>query len=101
MYHHQRRPESSFAARAPRATESKIVDIMTLQVLAEGHDTRGAVEVLCGVRSIVDVYVDFWVATPGRWRLLTIDEQRLLWSYRDREPVKAATDAPLMESASA
>lgn len=67
--------------RRPRAF--KIVDIMTRQVLAEDASARDAIDVLNGVRSIVDVNVYVWEPKAERWRLLTFDEQRLVWSRRD------------------
>jgi hypothetical protein len=35
------------------------------------------------VQSIVDVTVYVLEPDEGKWRLLTFDEQRLLWSLRD------------------
>lgn len=62
----------------------KIVDRMTRQVLAENADARDAVRALEDVRSIVDVSMFVWEPISGRWRLLTFEEDRLLWSYRGR-----------------
>ncbi len=62
----------------------KVVDLMTRQTLADDADARDAVRVLEGVRSIVDVSMFVWEPEPERWRLLTFDEGRLLWSYRGR-----------------
>jgi hypothetical protein len=74
-----REPKSA-EPRAPRAF--KIVDIVTQEVLAEDAPAREAVAVLSGVRSIVDVRVYVWEPKPERWRLLTLDEQRLMWDRR-------------------
>lgn len=43
---------------------------------------REAVDALGAVRSIVDVTVYVREPESGAWRLLTFDEQRLLWSHR-------------------
>jgi hypothetical protein len=60
----------------------KVVDVMTRQVLAEGVDARGAVQVLENTRSIVDVSVYVWEDKSGKWRRLTLGEQRKLWELR-------------------
>jgi hypothetical protein len=66
--------------REPRAF--KIVDVVTHEVLAEDAPAREAVAVLGDARSIVDVHVYVWEPQADRWRLLTLDEQRLLWDRR-------------------
>jgi hypothetical protein len=60
----------------------KVVDIATRQVLTEGAQARAVIEVLNGVRSIVDVNVYVWQPKAAKWRLLTFDERRLLWDSR-------------------
>ena len=71
--------------RAPR--RFKIVEVVSQQVLAEGVPAREALSVLNDVRSIVDVRMFVWQPKEERWRLLTLDEQRLLWDRRDVAPV--------------
>jgi hypothetical protein len=66
--------------RAPR--RFRIVDVVSQAVLADDVPTREAVEALGGVRSNVDVHVFVWEPKGERWRLLTLDEQRLLWDRR-------------------
>jgi hypothetical protein len=66
--------------RAPR--RFRIVDVATRQVLADDAPASEALEALGGVRSNVDVHVSVWEPKGERWRLLTIDEQRLLWDRR-------------------
>ena len=68
--------------RAPR--RFKVVDVETREVLAEDVDARSTVEVLKPLRSIVDVNVWVWQSERERWRMLTLDELRALWAYRDR-----------------
>jgi hypothetical protein len=66
--------------RAPR--RFRIVDVVSQEVLAEHAPARTALDVLGGVRSVVDVRVFVWEPKGERWRLLTLDEQRLLWDRR-------------------
>ena len=69
----------------------KVIDIRSREVLAEHASARGTLEVLNGVRSIVDVNVYVWLPATEKWRLLTFDEQRLLWSRREPAPAPAST----------
>jgi hypothetical protein len=64
----------------------KVLDIRSSQVLAEGTDTRATIELLEDVRSVLDVRIYVWMQRAGRWRLLTLDEQRALWRFRGRAP---------------
>jgi hypothetical protein len=68
----------------PRAPYSfKIIDVVSRQLLADGVPAREAVAVLDDVRSIIDVHVYVWEPDSERWRMLTLDEQRLLWDRRE------------------
>lgn len=78
---HVPRPAGPPAPKPPRAF--KVVDLVSRQVLTEGADTRATVDVLKNVRSIVDVAVYAWQPAREKWRLLGIDELRLLWRYRE------------------
>jgi hypothetical protein len=71
-------PKPEPAAPRPRR-KFKLVDVMTRQTLLEGAGAREAVDVLKGIRSIVDVNVYVWQSERERWRLLTLAEQRSLW----------------------
>jgi hypothetical protein len=62
----------------------KVVDAMTRQVLADGESTRATVELLEGLRSVVDVSVFVWDEQAQRWRLLTFGERKALWDLRGR-----------------
>jgi hypothetical protein len=66
--------------RAPR--RFRIVDVVSQAVLADDAPAREALAALGDVRSIVDVHVFVWEPKAERWRLLTLDEQRLLWDRR-------------------
>jgi hypothetical protein len=70
---------------APKPARTfKVMDVVSRQVLAEGTDTRRTVDVLKSVRSIVDVQVYVWQSARETWRMLGLDEVRLLWAHRDR-----------------
>jgi hypothetical protein len=73
----ERRPAPAPEPRAPH--RFKVVDVMTREVLAEGADARVTAELLRTVRSVVDVNVSVWEPKPGKWRLLTLGEQKALW----------------------
>lgn len=60
----------------------KVLDIRSSRLLAEGIDARATVDLLEEVGSIVDVRIYVWMQAAGRWRLLTFDEQRVLWRFR-------------------
>jgi hypothetical protein len=78
------------AAEAPRAPRRfKVVDVLTREVLADGADARATVELLQGVRSMVDVTIRVWEPAQERWRLLSFDEARVLWDCRGRLPEQA------------
>jgi hypothetical protein len=77
-----RRPKAEPAPEPRRPRSFKIVDVVTREVLTEGSDARTAIEILNGVRSIVDVHVYVWQPTTEKWRLLTFEERRLLWDSR-------------------
>lgn len=70
---------------APREPHRfKVIDLMTREVLAEDVDARTTVDVLAGVRSIVDVNLYVWRPDRGDWRLLPLEDKRALWEFRSR-----------------
>jgi hypothetical protein len=92
-----RDPAASAAADAVEAQDLarsplrfRVVDVMTSRVLGEDVDAAAAVELLEGLRFIVDARI--YVRPPGtkRWRLLGTDERRVLWGFRGRSPRSAA-----------
>ena len=85
-----RPPKRPPPAEPRRPRMFKVVDIRSREVLAEDVTARATVNVLNGVRSIVDVNVFVWTPATAKWRLLTFDEQRLLWNHRDPAPTTAA-----------
>jgi hypothetical protein len=68
--------------RRPRAF--KIVDVTTGAVRGEDLDTRAALDVLDEVPSVVDVRIYIRDPETDDWVLLTLGEQKALWSYRRR-----------------
>ena len=72
----------------------KVVDVMSARVLAEGIGARATVDLLEGMRSVTDVRIFLWVEATGRWRLLTLAEQKALWGFRRRLPTAAAQPQP-------
>ena len=79
-------PKAPAPAQPRRARTFKVIDVRSREVLAEDATARATIQVLNAVRSIVDVNVYVWMPATDRWRLLTFDEQRLLWSHRDPAP---------------
>jgi len=78
----QPRPEKPPEPRKRR--RFKVVDVMTGAVKAEDASTRATVDLLKDVRSDADVRISVWSEAAGRWRLLSLAEQRRLWELRDR-----------------
>jgi len=78
-----RRREQPARQPQPASTPTfKVVDVMSAAVVAEGVDARGAVDALAGMRSVHYARVYVRVEASGRWRLLTLAEQRSLWNMR-------------------
>jgi hypothetical protein len=84
-----RPPKATPAVEPRRPRRFKVVDIRSREVLAEDATARATIQVLNGVRSIVDVNVYIWTPATEKWRLLTFHEQRLLWSHREPAPTTA------------
>jgi hypothetical protein len=82
-------PEAEMA-QAPAPLEFKVVDVMSANLLAEGIDARATVALLEEVRSVLDVRMFVWIADPGRWRLLSLDEQKAMWRFRGQASDAAA-----------
>ena len=82
------------AAPPPReAARFKVIDVMSSELMVEGAGARETIEALEGVRSMLDVLVFAWAPEQRRWRLLTLDERRALWSFRGRAAPDPAPDA--------
>ena len=81
-------------AREPgpkRPPRFKVVDVMTRQVLAEGADTRATVDLLEGIRSVVDVSVYAWDGAAERWQALGMGDRKKLFALA--HPSSSVTSA--------
>jgi hypothetical protein len=78
----KREPKPPEAPEPRAARRFRVVDVVTREVLADAAGPRETVGVLGDVRSIVDVSVSVWEPATERWRLLTLEEQRVLWDRR-------------------
>jgi hypothetical protein len=78
-----RRPKPEAPPQPRRPRSFKVVDVSSRQVLTEGANAQAAIDVLNNVRSIIDVNIYVWQPKTENWRLLSFDEQRLLWDRRD------------------
>jgi hypothetical protein len=76
------KPEAPPEPRLPR--RFKVVAVMSRRVLAEGADARTTVDLLEGIRSIVDVSIYVWEEKAGKWQGLTQREAHMLWDLRGR-----------------
>jgi hypothetical protein len=80
-----RKPPAKDKPSEPRPPRKfKVVDVMTEQVLAEDATTRATVELLEGIRSVVDVRIYVWEPKGERWRPLTLGERQMMWDFRGR-----------------
>jgi hypothetical protein len=78
-----RRPARAATAPPPEGPPRfRIVDVMSARTIADGVDARAAVAALGRMRSLHDARAYIWVDASQRWRLLTLAEQRWLWSMR-------------------
>jgi hypothetical protein len=89
-------PEPVFVPRKPQPLPApaperkqprrfKVVDVISRQVLGEDTSAGETVEILRGVRSVVDVHVYVWQPERERWRMLTLPEQRTMFELRDAQ----------------
>ena len=77
-------PRPPAAPPPPAPPRIKVVDLLTRETLAEDADGRTTVDVLKGIRSVVDVTIWRWDYETDQWRLLSLDERRAIWQLRDR-----------------
>ena len=75
------RPPRPPEPREPR--RFKVLDVMTRQTVAEGERLPETLDVLRGVRSLVDVNLYVRESEVEGWRLLTLGEKRAIWDLRD------------------
>jgi hypothetical protein len=66
-----------------------VVDVLGARELARDIGVREAVGLLEHMSSVLDARIYVWMGSSARWRLLTLDEHRLMWQFRgqtDSEP---------------
>ena len=80
----ERRPREKPAPEPAGPRRFKVVDVMTKRVIAEDAPLDATVELLEGVRSIVDVSIYVWERKAGRWQELSLREKQMLWGFRGR-----------------
>src|SRR3954467_3019963 len=81
----ERRPRPPKPAEPAGPRRFKVVDVMTKRVLSEDAPLDATVELLEGVRSIVDVSIFVWGRKPARWQELSLREKQMLWGLRGRK----------------
>ena len=78
----ERKPREKPAPEPAGPRRFKVVDVMTKRVLTEDAPLDTTVELLEGVRSIVDVSIYVWERRAGRWHELSLREKQMLWGFR-------------------
>ena len=59
-----------------------MVDVFSARELARDIGVREAVGLLEHMGSALDARIYVWMPSSARWRLLTLDEHRLMWQFR-------------------
>src|SRR3954452_16033906 len=77
------KPAKPPAPRAPR--RFRVLDVVTRRVLQEDAGVRETLTLLGRIKRMNDVNISVWEPRDERWRLLHIDEQRLLWDRRSAD----------------
>jgi hypothetical protein len=78
----------------PQPRRFKVVNVMSTEVLAEDVEIRDAIRALGALGSVVDARVFAWSPERERWQLLSLDDVKTLWSFRDRLGGLPETSAP-------
>jgi hypothetical protein len=76
------RPAPDPSPEPPAPLRFRVVDVLGARELARDVGVRAVVGLLEGMSSVLDSRVYVWVPGAGRWRLLTLDEHKLLWQFR-------------------
>jgi hypothetical protein len=79
-----KRPPARAAEPAPEAAplRFKVVDIFSAHELARDVGVQEAVRLLEPMSSVLDARIYVWMPGAARWRLLTLDEHKLMWRFR-------------------
>jgi hypothetical protein len=86
----ERPRRASKPIETPAPLMFKVVGVMSARVLAEGITARTTVDLLAELRSVLDVRIYVWMQRAERWRLLSLQEQKALWGFRQGAAVRAA-----------
>jgi hypothetical protein len=78
----QRAPGPAPEPAPPEPLRFKVVDVLSARVLGEDIDARAAIGLLEDMRSVLDSRIFVRVPETGRWRLLSLDEQKAMWRFR-------------------
>jgi hypothetical protein len=62
----------------------RVVDVLGGRELARDVGVETALQLLEQMRTVLDARVYVWMADRRSWRLLTLDEHKLLWRFRGR-----------------
>ena len=82
----RRRPQPASKAEAPEPRPPlrfRVVNAVSREVLAEDADAAATMDLLGGLRSVVDVDIAVWEPNSERWRTLTLGERQAVWRHRD------------------
>lgn len=72
------------APEPPAPLRFKVVDVLSGHELARDIDARDALGLLEHMSSVLDARIYVWMPTSARWRLLTLDEHKLMWRFREQ-----------------
>jgi hypothetical protein len=80
------------SAEQPEPLRFRVVDVLGARELAREVSAEEVVRLLEPMRTVLDARIYVWMPSSRRWRLLTLDEHKLLWQFRgrEREPVGAS-----------
>jgi hypothetical protein len=88
----ERTPEAS-DKEPPEPLRFKVTDVLGARELARDVGAGAVVRLLEPMRSVLDARISVWVPSSRRWRLLTLDEHKLMWQFRGRADSDAASSA--------
>jgi len=84
-------PETVEAPEPQAPLRFKLVDVLGARELARDVSLRATLRLLQNISTVLDARVYVWTPSSGRWRLLTLDEHKLLWRFRGRAAAGAAS----------
>jgi hypothetical protein len=81
----------------PGPLRFKVVDVLGARELARDIGVREAVGLLEHMSSVLDARIYVWMGSSARWRLLTLDEHRLMWQFRGQTDSQPAAPQDAQE----